>query len=95
MTRGAARKAAAFAKELRKRQKGQRNLTLCPPLPPVKTPQQYRDAFGPRPEWCEFQAWGYLMPERDGIDTPTGYYPVIDYVRDNPFPVRQRGQVTA
>lgn len=51
-------------------------------------------AFGPRPVWCDFQPWGYLMAERDGIDTPTGYYPVVDYVREHSF-AELRGQVTA
>lgn len=41
-----------------------------------------------------FQPWGYLMPERDGIDTPTGYLPVIDFVLTHPFPIRGSREVT-
>lgn len=32
-----------------------------------------------------WRPWGYLLPERDCIDTPTGYYPVVDYVLDHEF----------
>lgn len=89
MKRGV-RKAAALSREIRRRQRA--NLTLAPA--PARTPQQYRDAFGPRPDWCDWRGWGYLMPERDGIDTPTGYLPVIDFVREYSL-AELRGQAPA
>lgn len=58
-------KAAALAKEIRRRQSQQPKLTL---VPPQRTPQQYRDAFGPRPGWCEWKPW----------------YPVVAAATDEP-----------
>lgn len=88
-----ARKAAALAKEIRRRQTAVQShkLTVAPP-PPVKTPRQYHEAFGPRPTWCDWQSWGYLMPERDGIDIQTGYYRVVDLASVGTF-AELRGQV--
>jgi hypothetical protein len=86
-------KAAGLAREIANRQRHQSSkLTVVPPLPPVRTPRQYHEAFGPRPEWCDWSGWGYLMPERDGIDIPTGYYRVVDLASVGTF-AELRGQV--
>lgn len=84
-------KALGLAKEIRRRQQHTKpTLTLVPPL---RTPQQYRDAFGPRPEWCDWTPWGYLMPERDGIDTPTQVMRVVDLAHEHSF-AELSGRVT-
>ncbi|GAA2361081.1 hypothetical protein Cme02nite_38640 [Catellatospora methionotrophica] len=52
-----------------------------------------RELLKPTDEFA-WKPWGYLMPERDGIDTPTGYYRVVDLVSAHSY-AELRGQVTA
>lgn len=50
------------------------------------------ELMGPLPEEFRWKDWGFLLPERDGIDTPTGFLPVIDFVREHSF-AELRGEV--
>jgi hypothetical protein len=66
------RRGAGLAKEIKRRQQPkpqQAALTLVPP--PAPTPQMLADALGPRPDWCDFEPWGFLLSgvEQDGTTT--------------------------
>lgn len=87
------RRRDGLAREIQRRQRHQLTLTVVPPPAPVRTRRMLAEALAPRPDWCDWSPWGYLMPERDGIDTPTGYYRVVDLVREHSY-AELRGQVT-